>query len=93
MTNHPVRRSGKGPKSTDRLDGKDTRSRQQRSDSESDDAVTPKTPKVTNQRDKELSDQSTDEEVIISDEEIVKSDGQDGPQYASVPSEEEEITQ
>ena len=65
--------------------------KQNQNNQDSDDAVTLKTPRVLSQREINLSEQSTDEE-IKSDDETVKSEEQDSPQYTSASSEEEEIT-
>ena len=67
VTNQPVRHSSKGNRSTSRLSRENTHSEHQRSDSESDDAVTLKNPKVKIQYETKLSDRSTDEEIITSD--------------------------
>ena len=66
-TNHPICHSGKGPKLTSIRNRQVTK--QQQSDSESDDAVTLKTPtKITSHREIVISDRSTDKEIIKSDE-------------------------
>ena len=72
VLNHQIRHSGKGPKSTSQENNKNTYSREQESDSN--DAVTPKTPKTVKQLDPRSSDQSTDEEMIKSDGETSKSE-------------------
>ena len=63
----------------------------QQNHQESDDAVTMKTPRVPVQQESNLSEESTDEEIIKSDNDTVKSDKQASPQYTSASSEENEI--
>ena len=80
VTNHPVRHSRKGPMCTSTQLNK----KLQTIGLNSDDAVTPKTPKITKQQEIALSDQSTDKEVILLEEEMVKTDEQNSPQYTGV---------
>ena len=87
MTGHMARHSGKGPKSTSVQSDKRTHTNEQ--ESESDDAVIPKTPTTRKQKDLILSDRSTDEETIKSDEDMSRSGERDSPQYTSASSDDD----
>ena len=86
MISHPACHSGKGPKTKSKTYEESTHS----TASDSDEAVTPKTPIASKIKDLIPSDRSTDEEIIKSDEESNLSDERDSPLYTSASSDDNE---